>query len=62
MWAQVNPRHQQQAVVCVELRELSVTPVELPHAAAVLYGDVPIWTLRVPQLLTGRAGVRFVDN
>lgn len=48
VWAQVNTRDQQQAVVGIELGELGVAPVELPHAGAVHQGDVTIWPLRVP--------------
>lgn len=35
MWAQVNTRHQQQTVISIELGELGVAPVELPHTGAV---------------------------
>lgn len=54
VWAQVDAGHEQQAVVSVELGELSVAPVELPHAAAVNQGDITIWPLCVPQLLARR--------
>lgn len=48
MWAQVNTRDQQERVVGIELGELGVAPVELPHAGAVHQRDVTIWSLRVP--------------
>lgn len=46
--AQVDPGHQQQGVVSIELGELGVAPVELPHAGAVHHGDISIWPLCVP--------------
>lgn len=48
MWAQVDTRHEQQGVVSVELGELGVAPIKLPHAGAVHQRDIPIWPLRVP--------------
>lgn len=35
MWAQVNTRHEQQTVIGIELGELGIAPVELPHAGTV---------------------------
>lgn len=54
VWAQVDTRHKQQTVISVELGELGVAPVELPHTGTVHQRDITIWTLRIPQLHTTR--------
>lgn len=40
--AHVDARHQQQGVVSVELGELGVAPVKLPHAGAVHHRDITV--------------------
>lgn len=50
MGSQVDPRHQQQRVVAVELGELRVAPVKVTHAGAVHQRDGAIRPLGVPKL------------
>lgn len=57
--AQVDARHEQQGVVGVELRELGVAPVKLPHAGAVHQRDIAICALCVPQLHKKSQKMRF---
>lgn len=56
MRTQVDARHQQQGIVGVELGELCVAPVKLPHAGAVHQRYVAIRALSIPKLSVRKRG------